>query len=64
MNSHDENESVNRLTYLVDVGDVEVMLSWEHEAYSWLTVEELKSLDIRPTYRKILDYLINNKIIV
>lgn len=49
---------VNRLLYLIEVGhDAGVTISWEHESFSWVTAQDLLSLDIREPYPKIFEYL-------
>lgn len=48
------------MVYLTDVsGDESIKLSWEHEAYQWLTVEEIQSLEIRQPYHVIFQHMID-----
>jgi 8-oxo-dGTP pyrophosphatase MutT (NUDIX family) len=53
----DTQTSVIKHVFLADVEDVEVKLSWEHEAYEWLTAEEFRTIEWRPFYSEALDYL-------
>ena len=43
--------------------DTKIALSWEHEGYRWITLEELKSLPkfpgADPYYTDVVDYLSN-----
>ena len=43
--------------------DAKIALSWEHEGYRWITLEELKSLPkfpgADPYYTDVVDYLAN-----
>lgn len=43
--------------------DAKIALSWEHEGYRWITLEELKSLPkfpgADPYYTDVVDYLSN-----
>jgi len=49
--SDKDGTAINRLIYFAEVeGEPEVTLSWEHEAYTWLTAEELLALEIREPY--------------
>ncbi len=44
--------------FLAEVGDdPEVTISWEHEAYEWVSVEELLALDIRDPYPEVFSTL-------
>ncbi len=53
-----EGESVNRHIYRVDVeGTPEVTLSWEHEAFSWVSADDLLNLEIRDPYPEVFRYL-------
>lgn len=52
-----DGTSINRLVYFVEVdGSPEIALSWEHEAYDWMTAEEVLRLKIREPYPAILEY--------
>lgn len=42
------------MLYHVEIdADVDIALSWEHEAYDWISAEELIALEIREPYRDI-----------
>ncbi|HMS92853.1 MAG TPA: NUDIX domain-containing protein [Candidatus Saccharibacteria bacterium] len=50
--------SSNFLVYVAEVeGDEEIVLSWEHESYTWLTAQEILSLDLRRPYPELFHYL-------
>ena len=54
----DGDVSSNFLVYVAEVtGDEEVVLSWEHESYQWLTAKELLDLEIRRPYPELFQYL-------
>lgn len=54
----DGDVSSNFLVYVAEVtGDQEVVLSWEHESYQWLSAAELPALDIRRPYEEIFAYM-------
>lgn len=60
-----EGEAVNRLIYFTELDtDVEIVLSWEHEDYSWMTADEVLALEIRDPYPKIFNYLKQIKVLV
>ena len=53
-----DGASINRLLYLVELEeDAEVVLSWEHEGYWWMSKDEVLSLDIRTPYPEVFHYL-------
>lgn len=35
--------------------DAEVQLSWEHESYKWMTIEEVKQVELPPAHRAIIE---------
>lgn len=43
------------LGYSAHTSDTEVYLSWEHESYKWITMDELSELDLPETHRSIID---------
>ena len=44
--------------YFAEVDDdPEIVLSWEHERYGWLTAEEVLALEIRQPYPGIFQHL-------
>lgn len=48
----------NRLIYFAEVsGEPEIVLSWEHESYSWLTAEEVLALDMRAPYPEVFRHM-------
>lgn len=50
--------STNFLLYVGEVsGSEEIEISWEHESFNWLTVDELLTLEIRAPYAEIFQYL-------
>lgn len=49
--------------YLLQVDDVDVALSWEHEAFYWYTVDELESFQIREPFKKVTTMLIKGKVL-
>lgn len=54
----DTNEALIWLLYIVDVDTVpRVKISWEHEAYMWLSKDELLTLAIRAPYQEVIGYL-------
>ncbi len=57
--SERENIALNRIIYLYEIDeDTEIKLSWEHEAYMWLSADELLHLDdIRKPYPEVFHYL-------
>lgn len=53
-----DQKSTTFLLYFIEVDTMpEITLSWEHEAYSWMSAEELKDLNIREPYPTIFSYL-------
>lgn len=56
---YDDTTSVLRVFFLVELGtdDGEITISWEHEAYEWLTVDELRSLDIRESHKRAIEFV-------
>lgn len=57
-------EPWTRYLYTAEIDEaVPVQLSWEHERFAWLTVDELLQLDIRESYQAILRDLVTQKII-
>lgn len=61
----DEQKSVSKLLYVVQLkATPDVTLSWEHEAYEWLTVDELLAKQaFTSAYRDAILYLKNNQLI-
>ncbi len=52
-----EKVHIVRLFYLCEPTTREVQLSSEHDAYEWVSVEELKNFDIMPGEREIIEAL-------
>lgn len=60
-----EGEAINRLIYFAETdSDVDIVLSWEHEDYTWMTAAEVLGLEIRDPYPKIFDYLRQIKVLI
>ncbi len=54
----EEENGLNRLVYYIDISpDPKIVLSWEHESYSWLTAKEVLALDIREPYPQIFRHM-------
>lgn len=41
--------------YVARTNDDKVQLSWEHESYKWMTVEEVEKIELPQAHRLILD---------
>lgn len=37
--------------------DAEVVLSWEHESYQWVTADEVLGLGMRQPYSELFQYM-------
>lgn len=56
--SDKDNAAINRLIYFAEIDeDPEIRLSWEHEAYEWLTPQEVLDLEMRKPYPELFKYL-------
>lgn len=51
------DESTVFLVYFAEIDDQEIVLSWEHERYAWLTAGELQQLSIRTPYPMIFQHM-------
>lgn len=51
-----EDISTTFLIYYTELADPEVILSWEHEAYMWLSAEDVTQLSIREPYPTIIQH--------
>ncbi len=45
--------------YFAEVDAIDVVLSWEHERYAWLTAKEVLDLEIREPYPTIFRHMNN-----
>lgn len=53
-----ENEAINRLIFFVEVDhNPEVILSWEHDEYWWLSAEDVLGLEIREPYPEVFRHI-------
>ena len=60
----EENKSVTKLLYVTHLDNTPaVTLSWEHSDYKWVSVTELQNLDMRPFFKRAIQYVIEHKII-
>ena len=54
----DETLSSNFMVYHAEIeADAEVVLSWEHESYRWLTADEVLGLGMRQPYSELFQYM-------
>lgn len=59
-----ENKSVTKLLYIAFIDESPtVTLSWEHSDYRWVTLEELKEIDLRPFFNDAIKHSIGNRLI-
>lgn len=52
---HTDGGEYVMIGYAAHINDDEVKLSWEHESYEWMTVDEVKRLELPQAHRLILD---------
>ncbi len=61
----ENDESTVFLIYFAEIDDhTEVTLSWEHEAFKWLTAAEVRELDIRMPYPMIFEHMAETNLLV
>lgn len=54
----DDVLSSNFMVYYAEIEeDQEVVLSWEHESYQWLTAKEILGLGMRQPYSQLFEYM-------
>jgi 8-oxo-dGTP pyrophosphatase MutT (NUDIX family) len=54
-----ENKSISKLLYIAHVDSTpEITLSWEHSDYKWVPVSELHTMELRPFFKKAIEYSI------
>lgn len=59
-----ESKSITKLLYIARVEDTPgITLSWEHNDYKWVPVNELHIIDLRPFFKKAIEYSIANRLI-
>lgn len=51
------HDSVAKSLFVARANQADVTLSWEHEAYKWLPLDEVLKLEWRPFHRDALDYI-------
>ncbi len=51
------DESTVFLVYFSEIEDAEVVVSWEHERYAWLTADELLHLEMRQPYPALFQHM-------
>lgn len=61
----DENKSVSFFLYIAKLDDTpDVVVSWEHENYEWVPLENLlEAKTFRPFYKEAIEYAFANKLI-
>ena len=47
--------------YCATTNDTDITLSWEHESYRWVNLDEVNTLDLRDLHTQILEYYTNKK---
>lgn len=52
---HTDGGEYVMIGYAAHTNDDEVTLSWEHESYEWITVEEVKQIELPQDHRLIVD---------
>ena len=58
---HTDGGEYVMIGYAAHANDDKVQLSWEHDLYEWMTVEEVKQIALPPAHRTIIDaYLAND----
>ncbi len=59
-----EDTSISRLFYLVklNTSKPEIVLSWEHEKYEWLSLEQILELEFEEFVEEAKKYILKNKI--
>lgn len=59
-----ESKSITRMLYLARVEESPVItLSWEHSDYSWVPIDKLHTIDLRPFFKQAIKYSIDNNLI-
>jgi 8-oxo-dGTP pyrophosphatase MutT (NUDIX family) len=60
-----ENKSVSKLLYLLKLTSTpEVIISWEHAKYEWVSLENLKeNIELRPFYKEAVSYCFSNNLL-
>ena len=56
--------STNFLLYVGEIDDDDIILSWEHESYRWLSADDLKAMSIRDPYKEMFRYLASIELLV
>ena len=52
---HTDGGEYVMIGYVAHANDNEVKLSWEHESYEWMTVDEVKQIELPQAHRLIVD---------
>jgi 8-oxo-dGTP diphosphatase len=56
---HTDGGEYVMIGYAAHASSKEVQLSWEHESYKWMTIDEIKKIDLPDTHRAIMNAYIN-----
>ncbi len=56
-------DTVSKSLFVARVHQADVTLSWEHEAFKWLPIDEVLTLEWRPFHRDALDYISAHKLL-
>lgn len=60
-----ENKSISKLLYIAHVDATpEVTLSWEHSDFRWVPLTELSAVELRPFFKKAIEYSLANGLIL
>lgn len=60
----DENKSVSKHLYVFPIDHVPaVTISWEHESYRWVSIDDLKTVKLKSFYHEAIAYCFENNIL-
>lgn len=55
----EENKSVSKLLYIAHINhDPEIILSWEHNDFKWVSINKLDTIEFRPFFKQAVNYVV------
>ena len=60
----EENKSITKMLYIAHVEDTpKVTLSWEHSDCTWVPLDELHTIELRPFFKQAVEYVVTKGLV-